>query len=341
MSLSRLVVRGFQVHRRLAIRLGRITSIIGRTDVGKSAVLRAIWWLCTNRPAGRSFVSRGEDRAVVRLEIGKRVIRRIRAARRNVYELDGRVLEGFASGVPEDVAKALNISDLSYQRQHDGPFWIGSSAAEVSRQVNEIVDLAVIDRTLSRLGAVCRLWKAKGISLRSLVREQKALVIRLGAVRSIDKSFRDVERIAVHKKRAAVAIEMLTAMVLEAEGLEDRIQTCQIRLRTLQQVQKQGRRLETVRNRYDSLASIIQAIEQLEPLLIPPPNIELVESTYRSLKSILGRYRSIFTLINQCNSVTRVIAETTAELNPLEKRFAKGVRVCPLCGRAGKATQAT
>ena len=49
MTLSRLSLTNFQKHERLALDLDpRLTSIAGDSDRGKSAVLRALAWLCLN-----------------------------------------------------------------------------------------------------------------------------------------------------------------------------------------------------------------------------------------------------------------------------------------------------
>ena len=41
------------------------------------------------------------------------------------------------------------MPDICWQGQHDSSFWFAASAGEVSRQLNAIVDLAIIDTTLT------------------------------------------------------------------------------------------------------------------------------------------------------------------------------------------------
>jgi exonuclease VII small subunit len=51
------------------------------------------------------------------------------------------------------------MADINFQLQHDPHFWFNLSAGEVSRQLNKIVSLDVIDKTLSNLNA--KVAKAK------------------------------------------------------------------------------------------------------------------------------------------------------------------------------------
>lgn len=339
MSLSRLIVKGFQAHRRLVIRFGRVTSIIGRTDVGKSAALRAIWWLCANRPAGGAFVRRGGSTAVVRLDVGDHVVRRVRGPRRNVYELDGRTLEGFGSDVPEDVRRVLNVGGLSYQGQHDRPFWIGDSAADVSRQVNEIVDLAIVDRVLSRLGAACRRLRAKEISLHSLVLERKKTVVSLRPVRVVHKNLRVVEEIAARQIDNATRVAALGTLVQDLISTAREIEDYKTALSVLEGLKEKARVLANLHARETALARLVVDMQRLLPLLAPVPDLREVENIHRELSTTQARRQGLLRVVDQYNELTRFVARGSARLERMQNQFAKGIRICPLCGRTSQATQ--
>jgi exonuclease SbcC len=64
--IERLQIKNFQCHESLKIKLDpKITAIVGPSDVGKSAILRAIRWVATNRPRGDSFIKEDADEAQV------------------------------------------------------------------------------------------------------------------------------------------------------------------------------------------------------------------------------------------------------------------------------------
>lgn len=161
--ITRLTLEGFQAHETRDITLGPVTTLVGDNDVGKSSVVRALRWLCLNRPRGKGFVRRGckECKVTARLEGGKRVAR-LRTGERNAYLVNKKALEAVSGGVPDSVQALLGCGEENFQRQHDPLFWFGLNPGELSREINAIVDLTLIDGVLSFLAAEVRKAKAEG-----------------------------------------------------------------------------------------------------------------------------------------------------------------------------------
>jgi len=152
MKLARLKLSNFQAHKRLTLKLDpAVTILTGRSDCGKSAVIRALRWLCLNDFAGASFIRKGATWTKVSLRAGgKRIVRS--RGRKNLYKLDGKSFAAFGSGVPDEVSDLLRLSPDNFSDQHDGPFWFNQNASEVSRRLNAVVDLSMIDLVLSGIG---------------------------------------------------------------------------------------------------------------------------------------------------------------------------------------------
>ena len=167
MTLTRLVLRNFQCHRKLEVDLDEYcTTIVGPSDRGKSAVLRALRWLCTNYPDGRAFCRRvGEKVAgTTRVSVGvyPQTVCRIRGDGRNTYSLDGSRYAALGRGkVPDDVAKLLNVGEVNFQGQLDGPFWFCLTPGQVSRELNQIINLDLIDTVLGRAASDLRKARAE------------------------------------------------------------------------------------------------------------------------------------------------------------------------------------
>lgn len=160
--LERLTIRDFQKHEKLAIDFDpSITTIVGPSDAGKSAVIRAIGWLATNRPSGTDYIRHGAEAARVSLAVDGKTIRRRRSGTANTYKLDDKEYKAFGHDVPEPISKLLNIGDDNFQWQLDPPFWFTEGAPAVSRKLNAIIDLSVIDDVLANLAAQTR--KAKTV----------------------------------------------------------------------------------------------------------------------------------------------------------------------------------
>lgn len=162
MTLQRLQLRNFQRHENLKIVLDPlVTTIVGSSDAGKSSVVRALRWLSHNKPSGDAFVRRGESLCSVSLWVDGRKVSRRKGSATNEYFVDGEVYRSFGSDVPEPVADVLDLGDVNFQLQHDSPFWFSLTAGQVSRELNGVVDLDVIDRTLT--GVASALRKARSV----------------------------------------------------------------------------------------------------------------------------------------------------------------------------------
>ena len=155
--LEKILIQNFQCHSKLKIEFDpAITVITGSSDIGKSAILRALRWVCQNYPQGDQFVKDGTNGTTVKLIVDGREIKRKRGKGQNTYLLDKKVYKAFGSDVPDSIKNVLNLNDVNFASQHDSAFWFSLSAGEVSRQLNSIVDLGIIDSSLSAIGKKVR-----------------------------------------------------------------------------------------------------------------------------------------------------------------------------------------
>lgn len=150
--LERLYIQNFQVHDKLVVEFDPgITTIVGPSDVGKSAIIRALRWVCTNTPGGDEFVRTGTRGTTVRLFVDGHEVTRRRGGDVNEYLLDGSRYVSFGRTVPEAILDILNTGEVCWQRQHDAPYWFSSTPGEVSRELNAVVNLGIIDGTLANV----------------------------------------------------------------------------------------------------------------------------------------------------------------------------------------------
>ena len=147
----KLSLSNFQVHKFAEVEIpeGETTYIEGDSDTGKSAKLRALRWLCENKPDGGSFVTFKSPRgatATATLDLGDgNVIVRERGKTKNAYSLNDQVYEAFGREVPAPVAEVLKLSPYAFQLQGEPPFLIGSTPTEAAKILSSACGLGVID----------------------------------------------------------------------------------------------------------------------------------------------------------------------------------------------------
>jgi len=155
-------LRDFQAHKHLTVKLSpTVTSIVGPSDIGKSAIIRALRWLVFNRPLGQAFIRDGASSTEVTVRCEKHSLTRGKGKDGNYYTVDGKALGALGSDVPTSVQSVLMLAEENFQSQHDAPFWFSETSGEVSRRLNEIVNLGVMDDVQAELLAGLRRYRAE------------------------------------------------------------------------------------------------------------------------------------------------------------------------------------
>lgn len=148
-------IQNFQSHKSTELQFDPgVNVIIGSSDSGKSAILRAMLWAIFNRPSGESFKSYWGGDTSVDIELEDKSIFREKG-KENLYIVFGNNIntpfKAFGTSVPEEIESLLNISDINVQRQMDAPFLLSSTPGEVGRILNQAVRLDIIDRAQSNI----------------------------------------------------------------------------------------------------------------------------------------------------------------------------------------------
>jgi hypothetical protein len=158
--IESLTITDFQCHEQISIEFDPLvtTIIADGNDKGKSAVLRCLRWVCTNKPPKGTqpddFIRWGAKKARGKLRVDGHIIRRVKGDGANFYDLDTNKLAAPGKGdPPESIQNIVNVGPQNWQRQHDNPFWFLETPGEVSRELNRIVNLELIDRTLGNIAA--------------------------------------------------------------------------------------------------------------------------------------------------------------------------------------------
>lgn len=158
----------------MEIELGRITTFVGKTSIGKSAILRALRWLAQNYPAGNEFIRDGAKFCRVRLVVDNHTVTR-KVGKVNEYRLDDQLYVSFGRGVPDAVLSTLNCTDENFQGQMDAPFWFSLTPGQVAKELNRIINLGVIDGTLAAVATETRKAKATVEVTRERLKEAKVV----------------------------------------------------------------------------------------------------------------------------------------------------------------------
>jgi len=146
-----LELKNFQSHKASHLEFDPgVNVIIGPSDSGKTAIIRALRWLVWNRPSGDAFRSTwgGDTKASILIEnclIGRG------KGKQEEYFLEDTNFKAFGKEVPEEITKTLNLNDVNLQSQLDSPFLLSNSPGEVAKHFNRVAHLDQIDEGLSKV----------------------------------------------------------------------------------------------------------------------------------------------------------------------------------------------
>ena len=200
-----------------------VTVFTGKSDSGKSCIIRALLQAFRNQPAGIDLLRHGAKRgACSEVEVvgqdtdggGVFTIVRRRGKSKNEYEVDGKTVVGFGQEAPVEVTGRLNLSKHAFRLQQFGHFLLSERDGEVAKILSSTVGLAQIDAAFVEIR---RRKTANDTDLRvaeaDRLREQTAS----GRYEGVDRAKAIVDEwLAAVERADAISLSHQRAVVLRA-----------------------------------------------------------------------------------------------------------------------------
>jgi exonuclease SbcC len=295
----------WQSHKDTKLELCDTVNIIeGSSNCGKSAILRALNWVVSNRPTGEAYISSWARNAKgkqihdtsVTVEFDNTTVTRFRGESGNNYVVDGLTLDAIGTDVPQKVIDACNFTDVNLQAQMDAPFLLSSSGGEVARFFNKIVHLDLIDKFLAGIDSKKRKTKAQLETLKE----------------SIEKVSSDLEELAYLDKA-----EKLISKIEKREGIQEELQE------EIKALDKEASLYESFQKYLEEADTIIVASEKL----------------YGKIEALLGTDDTVVQELEQSIKdyiSNKSIADNDACNERTDKLVAKIMRYLPLISEGKK-----
>lgn len=157
--INSLEIKNIQSHKDSKLEFSPgINALVGTSNNGKSAILRALNWAIYNRPLGTEILlsnwaydknGKQNDEMYVKIKKGNSVLIRRKTKSENEYILNDERMEAIKTDVPESVKNFFSLSETNIQRQLDSPFLLSLSSGKIAEYFNKIVRLDIIDKVLT------------------------------------------------------------------------------------------------------------------------------------------------------------------------------------------------
>lgn len=296
---TKVIIENFQSHERTELELDSgINVIVGQSDKGKSAIIRAIKWVLQNEPKGSDFVRHGTDfcRVTIETSDGYRITR-LKKKNKNIYIVQdpaGRVqkFENFGNEIPEEVLQATGVRKikidadkdfaLNISEQLDPPFLLSETGSVKAKTIGSIVKTHLIDAAERDL--------------------QRDILNLSGEVKEINAQIEEIDR------------ELLNYGNIVEQGKI--IEKMDQLIQKLQDINAVAEKLQYLNRR---LVGIDQEIKRNAIILSKLKNLSELEVMYSRLKEMFQTQKHLVSLHAKFKDREKGISETAETLKMLER----------------------
>lgn len=367
MSDLSVQIKNFQIIENARLKFSNgLNIIVGPSNNGKSAIIRAIEALVYNKP-GNSFIRNGTDYTAVAVltEDGRKVIFK-KSANAGEYIIDGQSFNKIGRGQLDEVADALNMREINvnddkvrinFLKQMEYPFLL-------DKNPTQLFNFLAMSNDTSKLAEVFTKMRS---DLKSANTEVTELIGRIDGLNEIItrdtkllENYKDIDTIVNHILGLDSKVNNLNNTQQEVISIENKYTKLQelksviIRLRGIVAIAKTSLDgLDTRIKAFDDFKSKVSLLlNQRAELLLKKERFSSLKNDLKSLTETLSSLD--LTLINKkkvdiselktsisslesrrsvLSSKESAISLLKTSLNEVQQELSQ-FKVCPLCGQS-------
>lgn len=334
--LESITIYNFQLHKYLTFTFGQhVTSLTGKSDQGKSSALRALRWLCLNE-APKNMMRRGASFVKVKLKIDGHIIIRKKTKTKNLYILDGKVLKALGRNVvPEEIQNILNVGEVNFQAQLEPHFWFSKTSGQVSKELNQIVNLGLIDQSLHNITSKKRKVKAKEEVIQDRLKQARGKKQELDWIVDADKQLQAIEQTQNHIDSMRTECVSLRGVV---ESMQEHYQTLETLETPLQHVcaliEKVDSRLKSEQER-KQLSELLNDYQEAKEILQLEDSSDAMHATIKRMTKHLKSRKEWNALSDLCKTIVEkeeMTKKWSDALKDIEQEIQEKTKGrCPVC----------
>lgn len=211
--IKKIELHNFQSHEYTEIEFDRgLNVILGNSDVGKTAILRAIKWALYNEPKGDYFIRQGEKEVSVKVTFSNGVVvERAKTPSKNSYFLvdsSGNEMrfEGFGIDVPKEITDVTNMykvpldnsnnkTILNIAEQLDGPFLLNEQASLRASAIGRLIGVNYVDDALRNVVRDNKRTNQEIVELRKNKEDLKEQLDEFSYIRDYKEKYEKITKI--------------------------------------------------------------------------------------------------------------------------------------------------
>lgn len=348
MSIKTISIQNFQSHKDTTIDFDPgVNFIVGSSDSGKSSIIRALLWSIYNRPLGdqfKSWFSKEKESVEVGIEFDNGFVIKERKNSKNIYNVNGNILEAIKSDIPDELENLINLADYNIQTQYQSYFLLQETAGEVAKRFNTLVGLDIIDTTFKNLNYSINNIKGKIIEYDNEINDLKVDIDSLAYIDDIDTILKNLDLEVGLKEKIEGQYCFISQTLLSIEELDRQISEIEIDPKLLKEIPKILEEIDFYLNKrmeYDAISSVLHSLNETEEELTAEIGWLQVENKYKTISKLLIDANQIKEKMNNINNLLENLNNLNLDINKEEIRFDTllvqqktllvQITICPMC----------
>jgi len=326
-----------------------VNVIVGKSDSGKSNIIRALNWIVTNRPLGENVIQYGKEQAMVQVVVednGNQLgVTRMKKKSKNEYILstdkENISFEAFGSSPPESVLEALNLSNVNIQKQNEQYFLIFDSPGQVATYIRSITKLDEVDKVVKLLASKVR---SKTGQISNYQVELKEVEQELDEISKIDlddfeQKINEIHSFIKANEQFCRKQDELASLLLELKKVEKSIICFPINTnQVLQDCDSISKLYEELLNKKTDFVVLLTDLEKIQKIVLPKDIKGFLDINNIILKynNICKEVKELTFLIQELEKGDEKISNFKGQFQLLkdeEKQLISQLDICPYCGQ--------
>jgi len=343
--IKQLLIFNFQSHKDSHLEFtDGVNVIVGASDSGKSAIIRALKWLVWNRPSGEALRSTWGGKTEVELFTDDTHVVRSKD-KEELYVLGDQHFKAFRTDVPKEIQDALNMTEINLQQQLDQPFLLSLSAGQVAEHFNHIAKLDQIDRGLSNINKTIRELEADRKYKQSDIEEKEKQVLQFGHLERFEAEIEVLEDLENRTKQKRNAITDLTAKINSLESIlidignmQDTLTMEKPVLDLLAQIDERNAKEENIGQLDIAIGKLETAgnnIKEYQEIIFFEKDVNGLLKSVADKKVLVEDHRLLSNEVRRLSDIKVSLEKGQIKIKNLQDMYNKNLKelgICPLCG---------
>jgi len=338
--IKEISISNFQSHKGSSLKFSpNVNIIVGSSDSGKTAVLRALRWVISNRPQGDAFRSNWGGKTSVELFTDNTHVVRSKD-KEEVYILGDTHFKAFRTEVPQEIQKALNIEEINFQSQLDSPFLLTKSAGEVASYFNKIAHLEKIDLATTNINSAIReltsnikYSEGQEVSLKGNLETFAYLEKFEIDVEVLEETEKQFKQLCNSKDKLETVISSYQKNKKTITGYKEILEL----EKPLEQIFKWKDEIEDIGTEGSELQFVVKQIKEVQKEIAEQTALLSLETVvnnllrwYKDLKTAEDEQKQLFKAVNNLKYINTSLDKAVSAQDRLLKEFNK-IEICPFC----------